>query len=181
MTYGDGNTQFRPLVELDVAGHEMSHGLTSATANLDYVGDSGGLNESTSDVMGTMVEFGANNSKDPGDYVLGEKIVKGGGVLRRMDNPFSDGHSPNCWSSSLGSRDPHYSSGVGNHLFYLLSEGTGTKTIGGGAQLLLVQLDHGDAHRTHQRGRDLVPRSHHLLDVNDDYHRASNGMVRGCP
>jgi Zn-dependent metalloprotease len=131
MTYGDGGSQFKPLVELDVAGHEMSHGLTSATADLDYVGDSGGLNESTSDVMGTMVEFGANNTKDPGDYVLGEKIVKGGGVLRRMDNPFSDGHSPNCWSSSLGSRDPHYSSGVGNHLFYLLSEGTGTKTIGG--------------------------------------------------
>ena len=39
--------------------------------------------------MGTMVEFGANNAKDRGDYVLGEKIVKGGGVLRRMDNPSS--------------------------------------------------------------------------------------------
>ncbi len=98
MTYGDGGADFRPLVELDVAGHEMTHGVTAATANLDYVGDSGGLNESTSDVMGTMVEFSAHNAKDKGDYLLGEKIVKHGSFLRRMDNPKADGESKNCWS-----------------------------------------------------------------------------------
>ncbi len=131
MTYGDGGTSLKPLVALDVAGHEMSHGVTSATAGLNYSGDAGGLNEATSDVMGTMVEFYANNATDPGDYYIGEKIMKDGTYLRRMDNPSADGGSVNCWTTSTKNLDPHYSSGVGNHLFYLLAEGTGTKTIGG--------------------------------------------------
>ena len=131
MTYGDGGSSLKPLVALDVAGHEMSHGVTSATAGLNYSGDAGGLNEATSDVMGTMVEFYANNATDPGDYYIGEKIMKDGTYLRRMDNPSADGGSVNCWTTSTKNLDPHYSSGVGNHLFYLLAEGTGTKTIGG--------------------------------------------------
>ena len=131
MTYGDGGTTFSPLTSLDVAGHEMSHGVTAATSGLIYSGDAGGLNESTSDVFGTMVEFEAANANDAGDYYIGEKIAKNGTYLRRMDNPSADGGSKNCWTSSVGNLDPHYSSGVGNHLFYLLAEGTGTKTIGG--------------------------------------------------
>lgn len=131
MTYGDGGSAFKPVVALDVAGHEMTHGVTAASNGLEYDGDAGGLNESTSDVMGTMVEFYANNSSDPGDYYIGEKIVKSGTALRRMDNPGSDGRSRNCWSKTVKKLDPHYSSGVGNHLFYLLAEGTGSKTIGG--------------------------------------------------
>ena len=78
MTYGDGGSTLNALTALDIAGHEMSHGLTSATAGLVYSGDAGGLNESTSDVMGTMVEFKAANSSDPGDYYVGEKIFKDG-------------------------------------------------------------------------------------------------------
>ena len=133
MTYGDGGDFFRPLTSLDVAGHEMSHGLTSATAGLNYWDDAGGLNEATSDVMGSMVEFSTANPNDPGDYYIGEKIIRGGGALRRMDNPSLDGESRNCWTPHVGDLDPHYSSGVGNHLFYLLGEGTGSKTIGGRA------------------------------------------------
>ena len=48
-----------------------------------------------------------------------------------MDKPSKDGASQDCWSTSLGSLDPHYSSGSANHLFYLASEGTGAKTING--------------------------------------------------
>ena len=131
MTYGDGASTFKPLVAIDVAGHEMSHGVTSETDGLDYFGDAGGLNESTSDVMGTMVEFYANNASDPGDYYIGEKIMKDGTYLRRMDTPSLDGSSVNCYSGSVANLDPHFSSGVGNHLFYLLSEGSGGRTIGG--------------------------------------------------
>ncbi len=131
MTYGDGGASLSALTSLDVAGHEMSHGVTSATAGLVYSGDAGGLNEATSDVFGTMVEFKAANSADPGDYYVGEKIMKDGTYLRRMDNPSADGSSVNCWTSTTKNLDPHYSSGVGNHYFYLLAEGTGTKTIGG--------------------------------------------------
>jgi Zn-dependent metalloprotease len=131
MTYGDGGSIMHPLTSLDVAGHEMSHGLTSATAGLIYSGEPGGLNESTSDVFGTMVEFRAKNKADRGDYFIGETIMKDGSFLRRMDDPSADGVSASCWDTSVQDLDPHYSSGVGNHFFYLLAEGTGTKTIGG--------------------------------------------------
>ncbi|TQL66235.1 griselysin [Nocardioides albertanoniae] len=133
MTYGDGDgVGYGPLVSLDVAGHEMTHGVTEHTSGLEYSGESGGLNESTSDIFGTSVEFYADNSEDPGDYLIGEAfILDGGDPLRRMDNPSFDGNSVNCWDSSTGDLDVHYSSGVGNHFFYLLSEGSGSKTIGG--------------------------------------------------
>ncbi|MFJ1790970.1 M4 family metallopeptidase [Kitasatospora griseola] len=133
MSFGDGSSQNSntPVTALDVAGHEMSHGVTAATANLNYSGESGGLNEATSDIFGTMVEFYANNAGDPGDYYIGEKLNMSSGSLRRMDNPASDGSSLGCWTSSAGSVDVHYSSGIGNHFFYLAAEGTGAKTIGG--------------------------------------------------
>ncbi|MDX3576774.1 MULTISPECIES: M4 family metallopeptidase [unclassified Streptomyces] len=135
MTYGDGNaTQLGPLVGLDVAGHEMSHGVTSKSANLTYSGESGGLNEATSDIFGSLVEFYANNSSDVGDYLIGEKIVRPGfgrDALRYMDKPSRDGSSADYWSSSVGNLDVHYSSGVANHFAYLLAEGSGTKTING--------------------------------------------------
>jgi Zn-dependent metalloprotease len=135
MTYGDGDgTTFGPLVALDVAGHEMTHGVTSKTAALTYSGESGGLNEATSDILGTMVEWYANNSSDPGDYLIGEKIVKPGfgkAALRFMDKPSKDGNSADYWSSSVGNLDVHYSSGVANHFAYLLAEGSGAKTING--------------------------------------------------
>ncbi|MEU9349331.1 M4 family metallopeptidase [Streptomyces sp. NPDC048278] len=133
MTYGDGSSNTHPLTSLDVAGHEMSHGVTSNTAGLNYSGESGGLNEATSDIFGTGVEFYAANSSDPGDYLIGEKInINGDGTpLRYMDQPSKDGASANYWSSSVKNLDVHYSSGVANHFFYLLSEGSGSKTING--------------------------------------------------
>ena len=126
MTYGDGDgTTFNPFDSLDVAGHEMTHGVTSRTANLTYSGESGGLNEATSDIFGTAVEFYANNGNDPGDYLIGEKLYKSGtSALRTMINPSLDGASADCWYGTLGSLNVHYSSGVANHFFYLLSEGT---------------------------------------------------------
>lgn len=143
MTYGDGSGApgvaggFLPLASIDVAGHEMTHGVTSRSANLTYSGESGGLNEATSDIFGTAVEFNANNANDAGDWLIGEKIYPANyntsGVytatastakaLRYMDKPSKDTRSPNCWSSTLGSIDVHYSSGPANHMFYLLSNG----------------------------------------------------------
>lgn len=135
MTYGDGDgTSLGPLVSLDVAGHEMTHGVTSKTAALTYSGESGGLNEATSDILGTLVEWYANNPSDPGDYLIGEKIVRSGfgrEALRYMDKPSRDGASADYWSSSVGNLDVHYSSGVANHFAYLLAEGSGPKTING--------------------------------------------------
>uniref|UniRef100_UPI0006892A53 M4 family metallopeptidase n=1 Tax=Streptomyces sp. NRRL S-350 TaxID=1463902 RepID=UPI0006892A53 len=133
MTYGDGSGDTHPLTELDVAGHEMSHGVTSATANLNYSGESGGLNEATSDIFGNMVEFYANLPKDVPDYLVGELIdINGNGTpLRYMDKPSKDGTSADSWYSGVGNLDVHYSSGVANHFFYLLAEGSGAKVING--------------------------------------------------
>ena len=134
MTYGDGAGNAKPLVSLDVAGHEMSHGVTEnvVPGGLTYSGESGGLNEATSDIFGNMVEFYANTTADPGDYQVGEKInINGNGTpLRYMYNPTLDGSSHGCWSSSTNSIDVHYSSGVANHFFFNLAEGSGATSYG---------------------------------------------------
>ena len=153
MTYGDGASTFYPLVSLDVAGHEMSHGVMSKEANLTYSGESGGLNESNSDIFGTLVEFasaGAGNP-DAADYWIGERIYKSNWsgttftqtkALRYMDDPAKDGRSPACWSSSLGSLDVHYSSGPNNYMFYLLAEGGVSKCSGNTTTVTGVGRDH---------------------------------------
>ncbi|SFN50452.1 Zn-dependent metalloprotease [Streptomyces sp. cf124] len=133
MTYGDGSGNANPLTSIDVAAHEMTHGLTSVTAGLNYSGESGGLNEATSDIFAAAVEFAAGNSEDVGDYLVGEKIdINGDGTpLRYMDKPSKDGSSRDYWSSTLGNVDVHYSSGPANHWYYLASEGSGAKVVNG--------------------------------------------------
>jgi Zn-dependent metalloprotease len=133
MTYGDGAGNTHPLVALDVAGHEMSHGVTENTAGLVYSGDAGGLNEANSDIFGTAVEWFANLPTETPNYLIGEKLnLFGDGTpIRYMDKPSKDGASPDCWSSSLAGLDPHLSSGPLNHWFYLASEGSGAKVVNG--------------------------------------------------
>jgi Zn-dependent metalloprotease len=126
ISYGDGDGRaYGPMVNLDIAGHEISHGVTNRTAGLLYSGESGALNEATSDIFGTMVEYYANNATDRPDYTIGEEVmINGGGkALRYMFKPSLDGASADCWSSDVGRRDVHLASGVANHFFYLLAEG----------------------------------------------------------
>jgi len=129
MTYGDG-TSFTTLTALDVAGHEMSHGVCARTANLTYSGESGGLNESNSDIFGTMIEFyarggsGATIGNTGGNWTIGEQLSST--PLRYMYKPSLDGASKDVWSSTLGSLDVHYSSGPMNRCFYFLSQGATT-------------------------------------------------------
>lgn len=135
MTYGDGDgITYNAFTEIDVAGHEMTHGITASTANLTYSGESGGLNEASSDIFGTMVEHFANSlasdspmaaEVDDPDYLVGEKLRVDGRPLRYMAKPSMDGKSADCWSRQVGKLDVHYSSGVGNHFFYLLANGGG--------------------------------------------------------
>lgn len=84
MIYGDGNTAFFPLSRgLDVATHEMTHGVIQNTANLEYKNQSGALNESMADVFGILV--------DSDDYRVGENVVKPevftSGALRDLQDP----------------------------------------------------------------------------------------------
>jgi Zn-dependent metalloprotease len=77
-----------------------------------------------------MVEWYENLPSDVPDYIIGEMFPHSGDV-RWMDRPSRDGVSPDCWSSAVGGMDVHYGSGVGDHFFYLLAEGSGAKTING--------------------------------------------------
>ncbi|HRI48733.1 MAG TPA: M4 family metallopeptidase [Pseudomonadota bacterium] len=126
MTYGDGKS-FKTLTSLDVAGHEMTHGVTSNTAKLVYSGESGGLNESMSDIHGTMVEFyarggsGSTIGDTGGNFFIGDQLSAK--PLRYMDKPSKDGKSPDAWKSGVGNMDVHYSSGPMNRAFYFLSQG----------------------------------------------------------
>ena len=126
MTYGDG-TGFTTLTALDVAGHELSHGVCARTANLVYCGESGGLNEANSDIFGTLIEFyarggsGASIGNTGGNWTIGEQLSST--PLRYMYKPSLDGRSPDAWSASVGSLDVHYSSGPMNRAFYFLSQG----------------------------------------------------------
>ncbi|WP_431980517.1 M4 family metallopeptidase [Streptomyces qinglanensis] len=133
MTYGDGQDNKNPLTSLDVAAHEMSHGVTSTTAGLEYAGESGGLNEATSDIFAAAVEFHADSPDDVPDYLVGEKIdINGDGTpLRYMDEPSKDGSSLDYWSPEAGDVDVHYSSGIANHFFFLLSVGSGEREVNG--------------------------------------------------
>jgi len=134
MTYGDGAGNARPLVSIDIAGHEMGHGITAniIPGGLVYAGEPGGLNESASDIWGSMVEFYAANAADPGDYTIGEKIdINGNGTpLRYMYDPKLDGASKNCWFGAVGGIDVHYSSGIGNLAYFLVAEGSGVTAHG---------------------------------------------------
>jgi Zn-dependent metalloprotease len=135
MTYGDGDGSLMgPLTAIDVAAHEMTHGVTSATADLTYSGESGGLNESMSDIFATAVEFYAvpYSSGFP-DYWIGEDLWTPGNpgdALRYMDDPTRDGASIDHYSQFTPTMDVHYSSGLANHVFYLLCEGGTNATSG---------------------------------------------------
>ena len=128
MTYGDGNF-FKVLTALDVAGHEMSHGVCLWTAGLPYSGESGGLNESNSDINGNMTELYARSgstlpSSTPNTntcWTLGEQLATK--PLRYLYKPSLDGASPDAWSSTIGSLDVHYSSGPNNRMFFFMSQG----------------------------------------------------------
>ena len=131
MTYGDGK-MFKVLTSLDVAGHEMTHGVTANTAKLVYSGESGGLNESMSDIHGTMVEFyarggsGSTIGDTGGNFLIGDQLAAK--PLRYMDKPSKDGKSPDAWKSGIGNTDVHYSSGPMNRAFYFLSQGASSTT-----------------------------------------------------
>jgi Zn-dependent metalloprotease len=131
MFIGDGGTMFRNLGAVDIIGHEMGHGITSATAGLVYFQESGGLNESASDINGEMTEAyargGAAGTAIPArgnDWMIAKEITRSGAPLRNMIKPSRDGRSPDAWSWDLQNLDVHYASGPNNRMFYFLAQGS---------------------------------------------------------
>ncbi|MFY2562831.1 M4 family metallopeptidase [Corallococcus terminator] len=142
MNYGDGDgDQFGSLTTLDIAGHEITHGLTERTAGLEYRNESGALNEAFSDIMGVGVEWHASQTNDAVkfDWTVGEDTFTPNNGdptdgLRDLSDPSSDGMSPDHYSKRYkGTQDNggvHINSGIANNAFYLLSEGGKNRTSG---------------------------------------------------
>ena len=142
MTYGDGNGSTSPFTALDIAGHEISHGLTNFTANLVYQDESGALNESFSDIFGTAIEWYAK----PGsaNWTLGEDI---GLIIRSLSNPGTYGDpdtygAGNWYTGTADNGGVHTNSGVQNFWFYLLiNGGTGTNDLGNAYNVTGLGMD----------------------------------------
>ncbi|HJV21160.1 MAG TPA: M4 family metallopeptidase [Holophagaceae bacterium] len=139
MHYGDGSWSplnpkgYKSFATVSIGGHEVSHGVMHNLAAVNYYGESMGLNEASSDIMGMCVE--AHALRDPGDPIdripdgkapwqMAPEISPDGKTpLRWMDKPSKDGLSPNAWYAGINNLDGHFSSGVPNRFFYFLVNG----------------------------------------------------------
>jgi Zn-dependent metalloprotease len=139
MTYGDGASTFYPLSgSADVAGHEINHGYTSFHSNLTYSGQSGGMNESFSDISGELTE--AYIKQAAPDLLVGADIFKSAtGALRYMCNPTMDGRSIDNIANFTSGIDVHFSSGIMNKTFCLIARRLGSGTATGPATLASIQ------------------------------------------
>lgn len=134
MFYGNGNTTFTsPLAKsLDVAGHEMTHGVIQSTANLEYQGESGALNESLADVFAVMI--------DRDDWKVGEGVVNtaifSNNALRDLSNPHNGAsqlgqagwqpqHTNEQFTGSQDNGGVHINSGIPNRAFFLFATAIG--------------------------------------------------------
>jgi Zn-dependent metalloprotease len=129
MTYGDGDGQIFIDFTLgnDVIGHELTHGVTEHSAGLAYTNEPGGLNESISDVFGSMFrQWQAGQDVKQADWLIGSNIMgptakaKGYTCLRDMANPSAThclAPQPSQFSQYHPGMDPHYSSGIPNLAF----------------------------------------------------------------
>ncbi|MBB3120161.1 M4 family metallopeptidase [Pseudoduganella violacea] len=121
-TFGDGVSQFYPLVALDVVAHEFSHGYTERNSGLNYFGMPGGMNEAFSDMAGEAAEYHARGSND---FLVGAEIVKSGAALRQMSNPSADGQSIEHTVYHNDFTNVHHLSGIYNKAFYRLATRAG--------------------------------------------------------
>ncbi len=133
MTFGDGGSMLYPLVSLGVGAHEVSHGFTEQHSKLFYMLQSGGINESFSDMAAQAAEY---YSAGTNTWQIGPEIFKGNGALRYMDDPTKDckGKKPGVGCSIGHVKDytfglnVHYSSGIYNKVFYLIATAKGWDT-----------------------------------------------------
>ena len=125
MAYGNGKL-LKPLAGgLDVAGHEMTHGVIQNTANLQYKSQSGAINESFADVFGAMI--------DRANWTIGEAVatpaILPSGALRDLSNPNQGGKTkdPNGYqpatmteydNTTEDNGGVHINSGIPNFAFY---------------------------------------------------------------
>jgi Zn-dependent metalloprotease len=140
MTYGDGdgNIFIDFTKSTDVIAHELTHGVTEHSAQFAYSNESGGLNESMSDVFGSMFrQWRANQSVSQADWLIGKDIMGPGALargytcLRDMANPAGKhclAKQPTHYSLYKTGMDPHDSSGIPNLAFFKAAQALGGKS-----------------------------------------------------
>ncbi|KUN05353.1 peptidase M4 [Streptomyces yokosukanensis] len=138
---GDGTTFLDFTIPVDVIGHELTHGVTQYTANLEYYGQSGALNESVSDVFGSLIkQYALGQSTDQADWLIGSGLLAPGvhgTALRSMKAPGTAYDDPNLGKDPQPATMDHYvrtsqdnggvhiNSGIPNHAFYLVATAIG--------------------------------------------------------
>lgn len=162
MVYGDGDG--RLFVEftksLDVTGHELTHGVTQYTANLDYQGQSGALNESVSDVFGSLIkQYHLNQTAEQADWLIGADLLGPdvqGVALRSMkapgtaydDDQLGKDPQPATMAGYVNTTDDnggvHINSGIPNKAFYLAATGIGGNAWEKAGKIWYTTLTGGD-------------------------------------
>jgi len=143
MIYGDGDGEYfqRFTICLDVIGHELTHGVTQNEAQLTYQGQPGALNESVSDVFGSLVKQWVNNqTADQADWLIGAGLFTNavqGRALRSMAAPGTAYDDPNIGkdpqpdnmadyvNTDQDNGGVHINSGIPNRAFYLAATAIG--------------------------------------------------------
>lgn len=166
MTFGDGGNTFYPLVSLDVTAHEVSHGFTEQNSGLVYRNQSGGINESFSDMAGEAAEYFMKGSND---WKIGADIMKSANAMRYFDRPSKDGRSIDSANQYYNGIDVHHSSGVFNRAFYLLANTNGWDTRKAFDIMVYANMNYWSANSTFESAGDGVMNAACDLgyDIND--------------
>jgi Zn-dependent metalloprotease/subtilisin family serine protease len=185
--FGDGdNSEAGPLTTLDIAAHEYGHGITQYTSNLTYSYESGALNESFSDIMGTWVEFWAqpdgrsaypHSTAGYADWLCGEDCWLAGDALRDLRDPLRYSNPSyylgTYWYTGSGDNGGvHYNSGVQNKAFYLLAEGGSGSNDGHPYNLVGIGID--------TAGQIAMYADMYLLTASSQYRDARNAWIQAA-
>jgi Zn-dependent metalloprotease len=149
MVYGDGDEDLPPdqrlfnrfTIAVDVIGHELTHGVTQYEANLDYLNQPGALNESISDVFGSLVkQYQLQQTADQADWIIGAGLftpnVKGVGIrsMKAPGSAYDDPvlgkdpqpmHMDHYVTTTSDNGGVHINSGIPNHAFYVIAREIG--------------------------------------------------------
>jgi Zn-dependent metalloprotease len=157
---GDGKVFLDFTIPVDVIGHELTHGVTQYTANLTYQGQAGALNESVSDVFGSLIkQYALGQTADEADWLIGAGLLAPGvhgTALRSMKAPgtayddpaLGKDPQPATMADYVDTSDDnggvHLNSGIPNHAFYLLATGLGGHAWERAGQIWYDTLTGGD-------------------------------------
>lgn len=195
MTFGDGDgTIFVNFAKsLDVVAHELAHGVTQFTANLDYYSQSGALNEHFSDVFGSAITQYANNqTADNADWLIGDEIMGPdlyGEALRSMKAPGTaydnaimgkdpqPDHMKDYYTGPADNQGVHINSGIPNKAFYLVAMDIGTDKA---ARIWYHALQNLWATAVFNDGVEVIAESARILTKNEKVPPGSTQTVRSA-